>query len=404
MDIYLKEARQMFEYTRALRRDFHQHPELGFQEVRTSGIVARELNKLGLEVSTGIAETGVVGLIRGELSESKGLPGLSETSGPVVLLRFDMDALPITEETGIDYASQNQGVMHACGHDGHTAVGLLVARLLNAHKSDWDGIVKLVFQPAEEGLGGAKRMVQEGVLKNPPIDVSIAFHLWNSKPLGWIGVTNGPAMAAAERFKIRVIGKGGHGAVPHLAVDPVLASAQIINSLQSVISRNVTPLKSGVVSVTMVHGGDAFNVIPSEVELQGTIRTFDPDVRKIVLERLNQIVTGTASAFDCQVEIELEVLTPAVVNNHKIAKNVQEVVSKILPECTLDTQERTMGSEDMAYMMQDIPGCYVFVGSANPDLDLVYTHHHPKFNFDERAMINAAAILTSATIRYLSTN
>lgn len=211
---------------------------------------------------TGLADTGVVALLEGA------------RPGPVLLVRFDMDALSILEETGAPYASQNPGVMHACGHDGHTAIGLTVARMLHAHRDELAGAVKFVFQPAEEGLGGAERMIAEGALEDPKPELTLALHVWNEKPLGWFGVAAGPAMAGAEIFKIKVRGKGGHGAVPHLAVDPVLASAQIVAALQSIVARNVAPLQAAVVSVCTIHGGEAFNVIPQAVELAGTIRTF----------------------------------------------------------------------------------------------------------------------------------
>jgi amidohydrolase len=389
---FLEEAQELFEYTRELRRDFHRHPELGFQEVRTASIVARELTELGLEVSSGIAETGVVALIEGA------------QPGPVVLLRFDMDALPIKEETGAEYASQNVGVMHACGHDGHTAVGLTIARLLHAHRQDLKGTVKLVFQPAEEGLGGAPRMVAEGVLENPRPDVTLAMHVWNEKPVGWIGVTPGPAMAAAEKFKLLITGKGGHGAAPHLAVDPVLASAHVITALQSIVARNVAPLQTAVISVTTVHGGEAFNVIPPQVEMQGTIRTFEPEVREMVLRRFKEVVEATAASLGCQAQIELEALTPAVINDAKAAALVQRLVPDVLPFADLDVSNRTMGSEDMAYMMREVPGCFVFVGSSNPEKGLDAPHHHPRFDIDERALVYGAALLASAAVEYLSVN
>jgi amidohydrolase len=390
MTSFLEEAQELFEYTRDLRRDFHRHPELGFQEVRTASIVTRELNGLGLEVSSGIAETGVVALIEGA------------QPGPVALLRFDMDALPIHEETGAEYASQNAGVMHACGHDGHTAVGLTIARLLHAHRQDLRGTVKLVFQPAEEGLGGAPRMVAEGVLENPRPDVTLAMHVWNEKPLGWIGVTPGPAMAAAEKFKFSITGKGGHGAAPHLAVDPVLASAQVITALQSIVARNVPPLQTAVISVTTVHGGEAFNVIPPKVEMQGTIRTFEPEVREMVLRRFQEVIEGTSASFGCQAQIELEALTPAVINDARTAALVQRLVPEVLPFSELDVSNRTMGSEDMAYMMREVPGCFIFVGSSNPEKGLDAPHHHPRFDIDERALVYGAALLASAAVEYLS--
>ena len=381
---YLKEALALFEYTRNMRRDFHIHPELGFQEVRTAGIVAHELKALGLEVTTGVAQTGVVALLEG------GRPG------PVVLLRFDMDALPITEETGADYASQNPGVMHACGHDGHTAVGLTVARLLQAHASELTGTVKFVFQPAEEGLGGAEAMVAAGVLENPRPDLCLGLHVWNEFPYGVLGITGGPMMSAAEIFTIKVTGKGGHGAVPNLAIDPVLAASQIITALQSIPSRNVSPLKSAVVTVGAIHGGEAFNVIPPTVELKGTIRTFEPEVRQLVLERFETVVNGVAQSLGCQAEISVKSITPAVINDRPAAARVRQTAERILPDFTVRADCMTMGSEDMAFMMQEVPGCYFFVGTANPAKGLNAPHHHPRFDIEEEALPRAAALMAAA--------
>lgn len=385
----LSEAEQLFEYTRGLRRDFHRHPELGFQEVRTAGIVARELAALGLEVSSGIAETGVIALLEGD------------HPGPVALLRFDMDALPIQEQNQVEYASEKVGVMHACGHDGHTAIGLTVARLLSAQRAGLHGTAKLVFQPAEEGLGGAKRMVDEGVLENPRPDVSLSLHLWNERPLGWLGIADGPTMAAAEIFKVRLTGRGGHGAVPDLAIDPVAAAVQVISALQSVVSRNVSPLDGAVISVTTVQAGEAFNIIPSEAVLQGTIRTFKPEVRKRVLERFEQVVGGVAGAMECQAEIELKVIAPGVVNDPRIAVRVRAAAARLFPESPVATGFSTMGSEDMAFMMQDIPGCYFFLGSANPERGLDFAHHHPRFDFNERVLPRAAALMAAAAMEFL---
>jgi len=386
---FLSEANDLFEYTQALRRDFHRYPELGFKEFRTAGIVARELTALGLEITTGVAETGVVAILEGE------------RPGPVALLRFDMDALPVTEQTGAEYASLNPGVMHACGHDGHTAIGLTVARLLHAHREELAGTVKLVFQPAEEGLGGAPRMIEAGTLQNPSPDFSLALHLWNEKALGWLGVASGPTMAAAEIFQLRLVGKGGHGAVPNLAIDPIVAAAQLISSLQSIVARNVSPLQSAVVSVTTIHGGDAFNVIPSQVEITGTIRTFDPLVRQRVLERFHELVAGLAGAFNCQADLDLQSITPALVNDPRVAARLQSVAGDLFPDSELDTHYRTMGSEDMSFFMQEIPGCFFFIGSANPEKGLDAAHHHPRFDFDERALSRAAALMASAAVELL---
>ena len=390
MTDFLSEAQSLFEYTQSLRRDFHMHPELGFKEVRTAGIVARELTSLGLEVHTGIAETGVVALLEGA------------RPGPVILARFDMDALPILEETGAAYASQNPGVMHACGHDGHTAIGLTVARMLHAHRQELAGTVKFIFQPAEEGLGGAEGMIAAGVLENPKPDLALALHLWNEKPLGWLGIACGPAMAGAELFKIKVRGKGGHGAVPHLAADPVLAAAQIVAALQSIVARNVPPLQAAVVSVCTIHGGEAFNVIPQAVELAGTIRTFEPQVREKVLERFEVIVYGLAETMGCRAEVELQRLTPAVINQPESAARIAAVARQVFPEATIDSGDYvTMGSEDFAFIMEKAPGCFFFIGSANKEKGLDAGHHHPRFDFDEGALPRGAALMASAVAEFL---
>ncbi len=386
---YLVDALNLLDYTRNLRREFHQHPELGFKEYRTAAIVAKELNKLGLEVSTGIAETGVVALLEGS------------RPGPVVLLRFDMDALPIDEETGAEYASLTPGVMHACGHDGHTAIGLTVARLLAAYSQDLTGKVKFVFQPAEEGLGGAERMLAEGVLEDPKPDIVLAMHLWNEKQVGWLGISPGPIMAAAELFRVRVTGKGGHGAMPDQTIDPILATAHIITALQSVPSRNISPLNSATISIGSIHGGEVFNVIPSQVEFQGTIRSFEPSVRRVVLDRFEQVVTGTAEAMGCEVDIEKQMLTPAVINDSSVTDRVKQVAQSILPESYTAENYRSMVSEDMAFMMQEVPGCYVLVGSANSDKGLDASHHHPRFDFDEEILPTAVALMAAATVRCL---
>jgi amidohydrolase len=387
---FLKEARELFPYTQSMRRDFHIHPELGFHEVRTGGIVAKELEALGLEVTKGVGKTGVVGLLEGA------------RPGPVILLRFDMDALPIVEETAAEYASQNKGVMHACGHDGHTAMGLTVAKILQKHRNELAGTIKFCFQPSEEGfngeeVGGNEMMIRDGVLENPKVEQTLSMHLWNEKPVGWVGIGKGPVMAGAEQFEVKLTGKGGHGAAPHLTIDPIVAAAQIVSALQSITSRNVAPLKSAVVSVTTIHSGTAFNVIPQEAELTGTIRTFDPEVRKTVLERFEQIVRGVGESMGCKVEAKVQRVTPAVINNDEIAAKVQNTAQHILPDAELDTASYvTMGAEDMAFMQEKVPGCYFFVGSNNHERHLDYGHHHPKFDFDEEALVRGTALMAAA--------
>ncbi len=395
MTDYMNESLELFGYMQALRRDFHKHPELGFHEVRTGGIVAKELQALGMEVARGIGKTGVVGLLEGA------------HPGPTILVRFDMDALPINEETGAEYASQNPGVMHACGHDGHTAIGLTVAKLLNAHRDQLAGTVKFVFQPAEEtlgdeGLGGAQMMIRDGVLLSPRPDFALGLHLWNEQPLGWIGVASGPVMAGADEFKIVITGKGGHGAVPHATIDPMLAAAHVVTALQSIVARNIAPLQTAVVSVTTIHGGKAFNVIPQDVTLQGTIRSFDLSVRRRVLERFEEIVNGVANAMGCKAEVTVTQVTPAMINDNRVASRVQETARHVLGRSQLDTSSyTTMGAEDMAFILERVPGCYFFVGSANREKGLDYGHHHPKFDVDENALPRAAALMASAVVDLL---
>ena len=383
-------AHELFPYTQTLRRDFHMHPELGFREFRTSGIVAKELEALGLEVTKGVGKTGVVGYLEGS------------RPGPTILLRFDMDALPITEETGAEYSSTNPGVMHACGHDGHTAIGLTVAKMLHAHRDELAGSIKFCFQPSEEGtngeeVGGALMMMRDGVLESPKVEKTLSLHLWNYYPFGWIHVAKGPVMAGGELFIVKLTGKGGHGAIPESAVDPVVAAAQIITAIQTIVSRNASPLRPAVVSVTSIHSGTAFNIIPQTAELNGTIRTFDPEVRKIVLERFEQIVRGVAVSMGCDVEIIIKQVTTPVVNNDYVAESVLNSAQTLFPEATIDTSAYlTTGAEDMGYMQEKADGCYFFVGSANPEKHLDYIHHHPKFDFDERALVTGAALMATA--------
>jgi amidohydrolase len=392
---FLAEAKSLFAYTQSLRRNFHMHPELGFREIRTGGIVAKELEALGIEITKGVGKTGVVGLLEGE------------RPGPTLLLRFDMDALPITEETGAEYASQNQGVMHACGHDGHTAIGLTVAKMLNARRDQLAGTIKFCFQPSEEGnngeeVGGAEMMMRDGVLDSPKVDMTLALHLWNQRPLGWVGIAGGPVMAGADLFNVKVTGKGGHGAIPNTAIDPVVAAANIVNALQSIVARNVAPLETAVVSVTMIHGGTAFNVIPPEVMLEGTIRTFDRGVRQKVMERFEQIARGVGEGLGCQVEVNIKRITPALVNNDSITAQVQETARRVLSDSNLDTAGYiTMGAEDMAFMLEKVPGCFFFIGSNDKARHLDYGHHHPKFDFDEEALVRGSALMAAAALDVL---
>jgi amidohydrolase len=383
-------ASEVFEYSQALRRDFHRHPELGFREFRTAGIVVNELSQLGLEVTSGVAQTGVVAVLEG------GLPG------PTILLRFDMDALPVTEDTGKAYASETPGVMHACGHDGHVAVGLTVARMLTQQKQGLHGRVKFMFQPAEEGMGGAEGMIAAGVLENPRPEHTLALHIWNEVPVGRVAIVPGPLMAGAEMFSVKLTGRGGHGALPHQTIDPVYAASQVVVALQSIVSRNVSPLKAAVVTVAQIRAGEAFNVIPQTAEIRGTIRTFEPEVRERVVERFRQVVEGVAQALGCTVDIDLVRLTPPVINDPILTGLIVARIRRELPQVEVDSTFRTMVSEDMAYVMEKVPGSYLLIGGANPAEHLDYPHHHPRFDFDEKALVWAAAVMTAAASEILS--
>lgn len=383
------EAEAMREELIARRRDFHQHPELAFEEIRTAGIVAETLTRLGLEVQAGIGRTGVVGLLEGA------------KDGPTVLVRADMDALPIHEENEAAYASTVPGKMHACGHDGHTAIALGVAKTFANHRDKMAGRIKFVFQPAEEIVRGARAMIDDGVLDNPRPDVSLGLHLWNVMPLGTIGVAEGPVMAGSSVFKLTITGKGGHAAAPHMTIDPVVCAAQLILAFQTIVGRNVDPLEGAVVSTTMVHAGDADNIIPQRVEVRGTFRTFQTHIHELVERRIQEISESLCAAMGCGVQVEFRHGTPATVNDPEVTRRVRDRFRQIVAEDQLDASVRTMGSEDMAFFLDEVPGMYFFVGSANADRGLDFGHHHPRFDFDEDALPLGVSLLSAAVAEYV---
>jgi amidohydrolase len=357
------------------RRKFHQRPELAFQEQLTSEFISQKLQAMGIKHQTGIAKTGIVAIIE------------SNSPGPVLAIRADMDALPIQEENEVSYRSEHDGIMHACGHDGHTAIALGTAYYLSQHRQDFKGTVKILFQPAEEGPGGAKPMIDEGVLKNPDVDAIIGLHLWNNLPLGTIGVRSGALMAAVECFRARIHGKGGHGAMPHQTVDSIVVSAQIVNALQTIVARNVNPLDSAVVTVGEFHAGSALNVIADSARMSGTVRYFNPALEAYIGKRIEEIIAGVCQSHGATYELDYWRLYPPTINDARMAELVRSVAIEVVetpagvvPEC------QTMGGEDMSFFLQEVPGCYFFLGSANPEKGLVYPHHHPRFDFDETAL------------------
>ena len=382
----LDEAQRIHEQLIAWRRDFHMHPELGLDTERTAGIVAKTLRSLNYEVEEGVAKNGVVGLLK-------------NGEGPVVMGRVDMDALPIQEENIVPYASRLSDRMHACGHDAHTAIGLGIATLMAERRELWRGTLKLVFQPGEEGQNGAELMVREGVLENPRPDAFLALHIWNHLPFGAVAASPGPVMAAAEAWKAVIKGKGGHGAMPEKTMDPIVTAALTISNLQTIVSRNVSALDTAVISVGSVRGGDAFNVIPEFVELRGTVRTYKPEVRDRVLRRLEAVIHGTVQMMGGAAKIELLPMTPALTNDPSVTALVRDVVVDLLGQDALE-EVRTMGSEDAAFFLQEIPGCYLFVASGPDDYE-DRPHHSATFDIDERAMTNGVAVMVEAFRRLM---
>ena len=389
---YRSAAERQFDQLVAWRRDFHMFPELGFQERRTAQIIADQLRKWDYRVQTGVATTGVVGVLEGT------------QPGPVVMARFDMDALPITEENRTGYASQNSGVMHACGHDAHMAIGLGVALLMAEHRENLSGVLKLVFQPGEEGSNGAEAMVNEGVLEHPRPDVVLAAHVWSGAPVGVVDVTAGPVMAAVDRWTCTIRGEGGHGAMPHQTVDPIVASAQMVSALQTIVSRNVSPLDTAVVTVGTIHGGNAFNVIPGHVELSGTIRTFSPSVREMVVQRVREVVEGAAASSGTSAELEINFLSPAVVNDERVAAHVHAAAEAVLGSEHVFAGLQTMGGEDASYFLTEIPGCCFFLGSAGTGAGPIAPHHNPHFDVDEKVLPLGVAVMARAIAGYLLEN
>jgi len=390
---WLSKAQKLKKYTVSLRRDFHQHPELGFEEQRTAKIVAKELKNFGFDVHTDIAQTGVVGVLKGT------------KPGKTIMLRFDMDALPIQEENLVEYASEVPGVMHACGHDGHTAIGLTTAKLLSKHIDDIEGRVICIFQPAEEGITGAKgapAMIKAGLLDDYKPDSIVGVHLWNYKPFGWISLTPGPIMASIDFFKINICGKGGHAAAPHENIDPLPAACELVSALQSIVSRNVPPVDSAVVSVTKIHAGESPNVTPSEVSLDGTIRAFDPQIRERVAERMIRMADGISRTYQCSFGFELYGSNPAVINDNSLTKRILSHASKEFPDWEFDSNYRTMLSEDFAAYQEHVPGCFLLVGSSSVKKGLIEAHHSPRFDFNEDALPIAAALLVSTAVDFLS--
>lgn len=377
---------QLFPVMVERRRYLHQHPELSFHEVDTPRFIAERLTELGIEVRTGVGGRGVVGTIRG------GQPGKT------VALRADFDALPIQDEKEVDYRSTVPGVMHACGHDGHTATLLAVAEILVGQKEHLVGNVVLIHQHAEEVVpGGARDMIADGCLDG--VDVIFGTHLWSTTKLGTIGYRVGPVMAAADKFELTLFGRGGHGAKPHETIDAVVLGATVVKELQSIVSRRLDPLQQAVLTIGTLHAGNTFNVIADSAELTGTVRTFDPLVADQIVKEMERTIKGVCDAAGATYAFRYERGYPAVVNHPAETELVRAVASDVVGANQVFEIAPTMGGEDFAYYLQQVPGTFFFTGAGD---ETFYPHHHPKFDFEEQAMQYAARILIEATFRYLA--
>jgi amidohydrolase len=375
------------------RRHLHMHPELGFQEHETATFVAERLAALGVEdIRTGIAQTGVTGLIRG-----------SRGDGKVLLLRADMDALPIEEENEVEYRSQRPGVMHACGHDAHTSMLLGVARVLMDRRDDFGGAVKLLFQPCEEiPPGGAKPMIDAGVLEDPRVDAAFGMHIAQGQPLGEIEVGNGPMTANSDRFEITIQGKGGHGARPHQSIDPIAVGAQIVTAIQTLVSRERDPNAPAVVTIGTFHAGTAPNVIPDKAVLTGTIRTFAPELREQLTTRIKSLAEGIAKAMRAEARVVVELGYPSVVNDPEMTDLVRAAAAEVVGQKKVIEGQPHTGGEDFSYFSLQVPSSFFFVGSRNEEKGLVWGHHHPKFDLDEEALAIGMETMARAVLRYLN--
>jgi hippurate hydrolase len=382
----------------ALRREIHAHPELCFEEVRTADLVAGQLERWGIPIHRGMGTTGVVGIITGRDGGA---------CGRGIGLRADMDALPMQEFNTFAHASQHKGKMHACGHDGHTAMLLAAAQHLAAHR-DFDGTVYLIFQPAEEGGGGAREMIKDGLFERFPMEVVFGMHNWPGMPVGRFAVSTGPVMASSNEFKITIRGKGGHAALPHTGIDPVPVACQMVQAFQTIVTRNKKPVDTAVISVTMIHTGEATNVIPDVCEIQGTVRTFTTPVLDLVEQRMGEIARHTAAAFGAQCQFEFVRNYPPTVNTSAEADFARTVMQSIVGPEQVVAQEPTMGAEDFAYMLQAKPGAYCFMGHGD-GLHREIGHgggpctlHNPSYDFNDDLIPLGATYWVELARRWLA--
>ena len=359
------------------RRDFHQFPELSFQEHRTGDVIADELRSMGLEPKVKVGKTGVTA-------------DLKFGNGPVIGLRADMDALPIQETSGLPFSSQNDGVMHACGHDGHMAMLLGAAKALTQKDNQYNGTVRFIFQPAEEGEGGARYMIEDGCLEG--IDEIYGIHVWNYQPVGEVGVKDGPVLAAADMFDIKIKGIGGHGAAPQGTVDSVVVASYLVQALQTIVSRNTNPLESTVISIGKINGGNNFNIIADEVSLSGTARAYSEENRNLIKTRMEEIIKGVEKTYNANITFDYKDGYPPTINHVGPTQKVLKAAEKVVGD-KAGMPYLSMGGEDFAYYLKEKPGCFFFVGSAPNEQELFETPHNcSHFTMDERALLVGPSI------------
>ena len=373
-----------------LRREFHIIPEIGFKEFKTSELILNEINSYGLKIKKNIAGTGISATLEGQ------------KKGKTIMVRVDMDALPIIEKNEIDHISKHDGVMHACGHDGHMAIAIIVAKILSRNKEIIKGNVKFVFQPAEEGPGGARSMIEEGVLKDPKVDALLGLHIWNYLPVGKIGIRVGPLMASVNLFKLKIIGKDSHGAIPQDGVDAIVIASSVINALQTIISREISPFEPCVITIGKIKGGDAYNIIAQNVEIEGTVRAMNEKLNKEIPKKIDRIVKDITNAFRADYRLDYRFLYPITVNEKNMCKTVSDSARKMLGKENVVEADQTMGGEDISYFLNKIPGCYFFLGSRNNRKNLNKPHHNQYFDFDEDCMTIGVKVLIKSIIHYLN--
>lgn len=387
MDQLLSQLEQHAQEMISIRRYLHERPELSFQEVHTPEYIANYLSELGIEVRTGVGGNGVVGTIKG------GLPGKT------VALRADFDALPLHDEKDVPYRSKVDGAMHACGHDAHTATLLITAKVLQQNREHLKGNVVLIHQFGEEvAPGGAKPMIEDGCLDG--VDAIFGTHLWSTIPVGKIGYNAGPIMAAADKFEVTIQGKGGHGASPHETVDSIMLGTNYIQWLQQIVSRRINPLSPAVITVGSFHAGDAFNIIADRASIVGTVRTFDEGTQEFIIKEMETFLNALCSGSGASYEFKYDKGYPAVINHIAETAHLVSCAKDLFGDDVFEL-EPMMGGEDFSHYLNEVPGTFFFTGAGNPEKNAIYPHHHPKFDIDEDAMMNAAKVLLSASVSYL---